>query len=387
MAGPSRSPGPPRKLSYATALQRSRSPSELLHLASVHAPAPHDAVSLLSALAQLTPRHDASVRSDTRLHLLLARTLADADALRPSSLCTLLWSLAVLRRPLRPSEASMAALAASLSDSLPTLAAHDAAHAAWAWGSLARDARAEGREGAGPVPRALQLRAATLPFAVHLAACEAALGGERAAVEALLAECRPQRERISSGSRVSLDAKTVVEEQRLTAWQSEANMPFCYSGKTMYPSPGGFTPRLGAVRDVLADRLGRRYDSCLVNYYENAKVGMRYHSDPGQGEQWGYSTAVVSVGATRFFVFREAEAKERKCAFAVRHGDVVEMFANCQRRYQHTVKVEAAAGLAHRRMSLVYKRTLASEEAVRRTERADWNVPGAGSVWDGTPYD
>eukprot|EP00966_Prymnesium_polylepis_P325875 7381809-Prymnesium_polylepis.1 len=122
------------------------------------------------------------------------------------------------------------------------------------------------------------------------------------------------------------------------------------------------------------DRIDRLYDSCLINYYDDGKLGMRFHSDPGQarartaaftrgpwptlaptsmytrthtapaptgrthtrtrqhahadprrrqGGPWGYSTTVVSVGDARLFVFRGADAKERKCSFAVRHGDAV----------------------------------------------------------------
>lgn len=76
-----------------------------------------------------------------------------------------------------------------------------------------------------------------------------------------------------------------ISEQRLTAWQSTVNQPFGYSGKLMSPSEDGFSPRIGAVRDALVAKIDRLYDSCLINYYENGKVGMRYHSDPGQGEQ------------------------------------------------------------------------------------------------------
>ena len=93
----------------------------------------------------------------------------------------------------------------------------------------------------------------------------------------------------------------MVAEQRLTAWQSAVAEPFRYSGKEMIPDStlGGFSSRIGAVRDSICDAIDRSYDSCLINYYENGKCGMRFHHDPGQGEHWGYSTAVVSVGDAR----------------------------------------------------------------------------------------
>lgn len=102
--------------------------------------------------------------------------------------------------------------------------------------------------------------------------------------------------------------------------------------------------------------------------------GMRFHSDPDQGTLWGNSTSVVSAGDTRTFVFRKATSKETRCVFALRHGDVVEMWGDCQHLYQHSVKEEAEAGLAQPRMSLVYKRTLATEGARRLEERVDWPI-------------
>ena len=82
------------------------------------------------------------------------------------------------------------------------------------------------------------------------------------------------------------------------------------------------------------------------------------------------------------FVFREAEAKERKVSFALRHGDVVEMWGDCQSVYQHSVKVEAESDLARPRISLVYKRTMATERARRPVERPEWGPPsGAWGGW------
>ena len=78
----------------------------------------------------------------------------------------------------------------------------------------------------------------------------------------------------------------------------------------------------------------------------------------------------------------EAEAKERKCKFLVRHGDVVEMWGKCQHKYQHSIRTEAEADLARPRISLVYKRTLRTERERSAHERAEWASPaGAWAGW------
>jgi alkylated DNA repair dioxygenase AlkB len=87
---------------------------------------------------------------------------------------------------------------------------------------------------------------------------------------------------------------------------------------------------------------------------------MRYHTDPDQGELWGYETAVVSVGAARRFAFRPIpglQSKGKVHNFVVMDGDVTEMKADCQQKFQHTVKTAEGRGEAASRSSLVYKKT------------------------------
>jgi alkylated DNA repair dioxygenase AlkB len=144
------------------------------------------------------------------------------------------------------------------------------------------------------------------------------------------------------------------------------------------------------------------YDGCLLNLYPDGGSGMRYHVDPDQGTLWDYETAVVSVGASRRVAFREiqqssslpttssssppstttkprqlgdtpwtttyntttitaAVTKHRPSSkphtFVVLHGDVMEMFGNCQSTYQHTVKTAEDKSEVTPRVSLVFKKT------------------------------
>ena len=258
---------PPATISYATALQRSRTSMEALQLAEARRPDPAQSVALLSRMTQVTPRGGGTaplqearaVRADPRLHTLLTRTIGNADNLAPSALCDLLWALAVLRRPLLRGEGSLRELGELLSPAASQLDPHDAAQACWAWSSLARDFRTMSvwapsewvsmEHDGTPPPVPLQTRASSLPFAVHLGVCQQELGdpvrrcarhhlttippsysthdspcdvvprgpttyrvaplrAQEGSLEALLQESRPSRGTIASGSAVSLDAKT-----------------------------------------------------------------------------------------------------------------------------------------------------------------------------------
>jgi alkylated DNA repair dioxygenase AlkB len=168
-----------------------------------------------------------------------------------------------------------------------------------------------------------------------------------------------------------------VRERRYTAWQGDDGIAaFAYSGKSM--ARADWTASVRAVRDRLYQTDGRRqyYDGCLVNYYPNGESAMRYHRDPDQGTLWDYDTAVVSIGSPRPFSFRrkrcpsdgggdndngdgptapEHQEVEEIHNFVVFHGDVTHMFADCQARFEHTVK---KAGVPDSpRISLVFKRS------------------------------
>lgn len=353
-----------RKITYGGEVIQARTRDAVLELAQ-RCPSSLDVVKLLRRLVQLSPRNDDddTIRTDVRLHTCL-RAL-DVTTLAPDDLADMLWACAMLERPLRRSEVSVGTLVAAFDARAMEMELHAAGMAAWAWDSLL---------GGTPAPEALIARAAPLPFRVHIGAIDPTL----LSLEALLAESAPRRDEIRSGSTEFTHA--VVPESRLTAWQSDVNAPFTYSGKDMPPRVGeaegaGMSPRIAQIRDELArsGRLERHYDSVLVNYYGGGKCGMRFHADPGQGDDggWGYSTCVVSTGACRQFVFRRTGEPSQRCTFALRTGDVVEMYGRCQQDYQHSVKVEDSEEAAGPRISLVYKRRLERERALMATERPD----------------
>ena len=64
------------------------------------------------------------------------------------------------------------------------------------------------------------------------------------------------------------------------------------SGKRMQPHR--MPPAVAAIRRRLCCLLGVDFDGVLANYYADASVHIRYHSDPDQGILWATDTAVVS---------------------------------------------------------------------------------------------
>jgi len=155
-----------------------------------------------------------------------------------------------------------------------------------------------------------------------------------------------------------------VEEQRQTAWISDEDIVFEYSGKSMKSEGNTFNPLLKSIGDEIVQFVpvkgseSVKFDGLLVNLYENGRCSMGFHSDPGVGEKWSDRTAVVSIGDTRVFAFRNANEpndQRNRFEFHVRNCDVVVMFDDCQSRFQHAIKPEKHADNASPRISLVYK--------------------------------
>lgn len=166
---------------------------------------------------------------------------------------------------------------------------------------------------------------------------------------------------------IKTTSNKVVPERRETAWEGDETVaPFEYSGKSM--PRRSWSPLVKAVRDHLHEQTGVYYDGCLLNHYPDGGSGMRYHIDPDQGKLWDYCTAVVSVGATRKFAYREIPQNESSSSssspnnkphvFTLMQGDCTEMFADCQTRFQHTVRTAETPNEESARASLVFKKTL-----------------------------
>lgn len=232
------------------------------------------------------------------------------------------------------------------------LAPHQISGLYWAFDALTLQCYGECR-----VPLSLQHAHAelNLPFRVR-PGCMATI--PEFTLEKLVSQVNYQVDTIRTSSNL------VVRERRKTAWEGDDGVaPFAYSGKSMKRNQ--WSSLVKASRDRLMDVSGIYYDGCLLNLYPDGGSGMRYHSDPDQGVLWDYETAVVSLGATRRFSFRrnavsteQDSYQQRPHTFVLMHGDVVEMFGDCQSQFQHTVRTANEKNEDAARASLVFKRTL-----------------------------
>ena len=130
---------------------------------------------------------------------------------------------------------------------------------------------------------------------------------------------------------------------RLTCWLGDQRCRYRYSGLLHEPLP--WIGALEALRDLLAQRLGCRFNSLLLNRYRHGEDRMGWHADDEPELDPTDPIASLSLGASRCLRFRPAPG--RRCAEAslaagqptrnleLADGDLLVMDPPTQRHWQH----------------------------------------------------
>lgn len=124
-----------------------------------------------------------------------------------------------------------------------------------------------------------------------------------------------------------------VREPRDTVWLGDAS--YRYSGRTNTPHPWP-DDLLGLVASV-EQATGARYNSCLLNRYQDGKDSIALHADdePELGPE--PTIASLSLGAARRFQIR---GTEDRLDLQLTHGSLLCMQAPMQRHYRHGIPKE-----------------------------------------------
>lgn len=159
--------------------------------------------------------------------------------------------------------------------------------------------------------------------------------GDHAALFDLLRERAPWQQR----SRQMWDS-TVLEPRLVAVWPTGAALP----------------PELAELADVLSDRYGVRFDSCLVNLYRDGSDAVAWHADTVRKVLRDPLVATVSLGARRSFLLRPAGGGPVARRYAPGGGDLLVMGGACQHDWHHTVPRERTASGARMSITLRHSR-------------------------------
>ena len=125
---------------------------------------------------------------------------------------------------------------------------------------------------------------------------------------------------------------------REVAWYGDTSYNYGYSGANRIALPwSGVLPELkNRVEAAIAGICPTRFNSCLLNRYNNGNEGMAWHSDEGQGLAEDSAIASLSLGAARKFAFKHKESKEKREMW-LEHGQLILMHGETQKHWLHTI--------------------------------------------------
>jgi alkylated DNA repair dioxygenase AlkB len=129
--------------------------------------------------------------------------------------------------------------------------------------------------------------------------------------------------------------------------------PRLYHYANLYFQGGTWMGPLRDLRNELEEALGYHFNSVLLNYYENGKETINWHSDKEATLGPNPVIACVNLGATRKFWFRKKEAGSEKFYHELHSGDLLVMGEDCQVKYLHAILEEKDVKTP--RISLTYR--------------------------------
>ena len=123
-----------------------------------------------------------------------------------------------------------------------------------------------------------------------------------------------------------------IETKRKVAWYGEKEFEYTYSNNTKLALP--WTKELIALKDLIEQKTGETFNSCLLNLYHNGSEGMAWHSDGEKDLKKNGAIASLSFGAERKFAFKHKETKQT-ISHILEHGSLLVMKDNTQTNWLH----------------------------------------------------
>jgi alkylated DNA repair dioxygenase AlkB len=123
-----------------------------------------------------------------------------------------------------------------------------------------------------------------------------------------------------------------IQTKRKVAWYGDVPFSYTYSHKekkALY-----WTKELLELKEVIEQKTGVSYNSCLLNLYHSGAEGMGWHSDNEPELQINGSIASLSLGAARVFDFKHKTTKE-KVRILLENGSLLEMKGTTQSNWLH----------------------------------------------------
>jgi len=120
--------------------------------------------------------------------------------------------------------------------------------------------------------------------------------------------------------------------KRKVAWYGDKPFEYTYSNTTKLALP--WTKELIILKNLVQQRTGETFNSCLLNLYHHGEEGMAWHSDAETDLKKDGTIGSLSFGAERKFAFKHKQTKE-KVALILEHGSLLIMTGTTQTYWLH----------------------------------------------------
>ncbi|GBF39076.1 alpha-ketoglutarate-dependent dioxygenase AlkB family protein [Leptospira johnsonii] len=141
--------------------------------------------------------------------------------------------------------------------------------------------------------------------------------------------------------------------KRMVAWYGDADYQYTYSNTTKKAL--SWTKELSELRDLAEKITGTKFNSCLLNLYNNGEEGMAWHSDDEKALGKNSTIASLSLGAERKFYFKHKSTKEQ-ISLILEHGSLLVMKGETQERWLHSLP--KTKSVKHPRINLTFRTML-----------------------------
>lgn len=123
-----------------------------------------------------------------------------------------------------------------------------------------------------------------------------------------------------------------IVTKRKVAWYGNKSFSYTYSNTTKSALP--WFNELLALKQMVEDKTGETFNSCLLNLYHDGNEGMAWHSDGEVDLKKNGAIASLSFGAERKFCFKHKNSKEI-VSLILQQGSLLMMKDNTQTNWLH----------------------------------------------------
>lgn len=124
----------------------------------------------------------------------------------------------------------------------------------------------------------------------------------------------------------------LIVTKRKVAWYGDKPFDYTYSKTTK--SALIWTKELLELKEIIENKTGETFNSCLLNLYHSGEEGMAWHSDGEKDLKKNGAIASLSFGAERKFSFKH-KATKQTVSILLEKGSLLVMKGSTQTHWLH----------------------------------------------------